>query len=961
MGCLGLIRLALVVAVCSMCLSATAQVNDGFDKYRIACSSQQLKDLQAAIGEARNLAKKASAQLPPNNSTMGSRFRRWFGGADGDYDQVIKSVFDEMQTTLLFQKYWCLPPNSTTPEEWIHTNAFVLTGKGGEIFVLSNFFTLPATGVATRGGTIVHEASHQSKLRKIIDDDVDGDGSDDYGPAFAQQRAKQSATQARANADNFKYFAEDIVYGVAKKAAAVPKVTGPVAGYQLASLFSQVADSKCRTATTNKIYFECRDAACGQEIINQQPFDDQVDSGGAGCGFQASTACSDRIRNEYRKTVDGNCQMSCTGNKFKGLEAYHTWSYKGVMGDLVNKNCRTPGCNVEREEPATFEACRHVLHPADSAAILAAMNTGRDADRAAGLLVEVLRREKGIPENVILAIETAAAEQAPTQRELAARLDRIRIAVKNKGPSVTVDDIKAAAAEVSQLALSSARWDASALRVRSAVQARAKKQTKEIRTADDVRAQGFKPAQPKLYQGVDTITGEAKGPCVVPPTEKPTSTSSRDITFKIDRFDSYEALAERMFGSASVSAIGTGGAEAEFSREFRSSAESIHLLVDVTVTLTNRQAASANQIDKDYADLLTNRGIADFFKACGNAYISAELKGARFRAVLTIYASSREEHTTMSAALAAGVTGSWSATAGFEAAMSKLAKLKEIHTYIDSSGFPSNEDVPSTPEEIIEFAKNFQKKVNGTNAKTLDYETTGYETTANFHSPDPFITRGQTNYLARADRALLNVHALLSTIDYMRKQPERYDWKDVTLKDLAASEDVVFEDEQTILDAASACYRDVHKCVLAALPSRYTDVKLPIGKPKVIYSGGCKPGVDRFANYNGGCLDKSTLIVWSSISEQYHNFNFAVGRCADLNENQTAPGTWTLPSMYEFQNLISQSGGSEGFKQGATLNNAFWTHDGSSNRKPIWVNGGDGSAIQDPDPGLRLLVVCKQS
>lgn len=959
MGYVVFLRLVLVGTACSICLSATAQVNDGFDQYRIACGSQQLKDLQAAVGEARNLAKKASAQLPPNNSTMGSRFRRWFGGAEGDYDQVIKGVFDEMQTTLLFQKYWCLPSNSTTPEAWIHTNAFVLTGMGGEIFVLSNFFTLPSTGVATRGGTIVHEAAHQSKLRRIVDDDVDGDGADDYGPTFAQQRAKQSASQARVSADNFKYFAEDVVYGLPKKLAAAPtKASGSVAGYPLASLFSQVADSKCRAATTKKIHFECRDAACGQEIINQQTFDVGVDSGGSACGFQVQTACQDLIKDEYKKTVVGECHSSCTGNKFKDATVYHTWTYKGVMGDLVNKQCRADGCGVESEQPATFEACRHVLHPADAAAILAAMKTGRDADRAAGLLVEVLRREQAIPSNVILAIETAAGEQAPTQRELAARLDRIRMAVYKKKASVTEDEINAAAAEASQRTVPSERWAATVLRVRSAPDSRTKKHTKELRTVADVRAQGLKPAKPTLFQGVDTITGEAKGACIVPPTA-PTSNPSKRLDFTIHRFDSYQELAQSMFGSASVSAAGIGGAEAEFSRQFRSSAESIHLMVDVSVTLTKRSAV-AKEIDKVWADKLAKGGKADFFRSCGNAYVSTEIKGSRFRAILTIYASSQEEREAIKASLKGGVTGSWSASAGFEQAMSKIAKLREINTYIASEGYPGG-DVPNSPDEILKYARTFESKVTDKNAEIVEYETLGYETTSNFDVPDPFITRGQTAYLERADKALLNVHALLSTVDYIRKHPERFDWKGLTLKDLRASEDVVFEDEQTILEVASACYRDVHKCVTAALPSRYYDVKLPIPKPKVIFAGGCKPGVDRFANVNGGCLDNSTLNIWSSISEQYHNFDLAIRRCAELNENQTSPGTWSLPSMHEFLGLLAQSGGAEGLKEGTLLDNAFWSHDGSPNRMPVWVNGGDGSAILDPNPGLLLRVVCKQS
>lgn len=78
----------------------------------------------------------------------------------------------------------------------------------------SNFFQLGTSGPKSQGGTIVHEVSHQSSHRKIVDDDIDGDGKNDYGPTAVKQRAAASAAKARANADSYKYFAEDVAYGV---------------------------------------------------------------------------------------------------------------------------------------------------------------------------------------------------------------------------------------------------------------------------------------------------------------------------------------------------------------------------------------------------------------------------------------------------------------------------------------------------------------------------------------------------------------------------------------------------------------------------------------------------------------------------------------------------------------------------------------------------------------------------
>ena len=201
-------------SVAGLLFGMSPALGDAFDQYRIQCKSNELAAVHAAVDKAKELASKAHAALPPVESSGGARFRKWFGGPDGDYDPVVKDIYSEMSINLLFQKFWCLPPNSTVPERWIHTNAFIIKGSIGEIFVTSNFFSLPVTGPGSRGGTIVHEASHQSAKRKIVDDDVNGDGKNDYGPAFAKQRATMSASRARANADNYKYFAEDLFYGV---------------------------------------------------------------------------------------------------------------------------------------------------------------------------------------------------------------------------------------------------------------------------------------------------------------------------------------------------------------------------------------------------------------------------------------------------------------------------------------------------------------------------------------------------------------------------------------------------------------------------------------------------------------------------------------------------------------------------------------------------------------------------
>ncbi|MBR0868678.1 hypothetical protein JQ614_45940 [Bradyrhizobium diazoefficiens] len=83
------------------------------DEYRVACQPSQLAIIAAAMDEARALLKAASNSLPPPNSSIGSKFKRWFGGSDGDNDPKLKQAYTEVEGFLTMKTFWC--PNKTMP------------------------------------------------------------------------------------------------------------------------------------------------------------------------------------------------------------------------------------------------------------------------------------------------------------------------------------------------------------------------------------------------------------------------------------------------------------------------------------------------------------------------------------------------------------------------------------------------------------------------------------------------------------------------------------------------------------------------------------------------------------------------------------------------------------------------------------------------------------------------------
>lgn len=205
-------RISASVAVAMACLFPANAGADSFDGHRKTCDSTQQQFARAAVNEAKAMLASAIKTLPPNNSVSGARFKRWFGGAEGDDDPAIKGVYREVAVFLDIKQYWC--PNMSLPGDSAGRLAFVPANSFFEIFLDAGFFNLGTTGADTRGGTIVHEAAHQATTAKIVDTDRDGDGKPDYGIDNAMRLAKSAPGKARRTADNLEYYVEDTAHGI---------------------------------------------------------------------------------------------------------------------------------------------------------------------------------------------------------------------------------------------------------------------------------------------------------------------------------------------------------------------------------------------------------------------------------------------------------------------------------------------------------------------------------------------------------------------------------------------------------------------------------------------------------------------------------------------------------------------------------------------------------------------------
>ena len=122
--------------------------------------------------------------------------------------------------------------------------------------------------------------------------------------------------------------------------------------------------------------------------------------------------------------------------------------------------------------------------------------------------------------------------------------------------------------------------------------------------------------------------------------------------------------------------------------------------------------------------------------------------------------------------------------------------------------------------------------------------------------------------------------------------------------------------------------------------------------------GGCNPNLERFGDFNGGCLDTNSGITWSSVSNGYWNYEGAVNYCHNLSENQTRG--WSLPSVYDVSQLSGSDSAIRGFKDSSLIDDWFWVDDGTADKKPIRVNVALGISNANQNPEMRFKVICRQ-
>lgn len=157
-----------------------------------SCNGYRTSLIDEAITNAMKYLSNVVAYLNPLTKGQ-SRYVLWWGTYTDDRKNSVLGIYTKIiSSDPRSYTYYCACDHDFV--------AFVYLNELGHIYLCKQYWKLPAVGNDSKGGAIIHEASHFTA----------NGGTGDYARGAAQSKALASNNPSTAimNADNYEYFAE---------------------------------------------------------------------------------------------------------------------------------------------------------------------------------------------------------------------------------------------------------------------------------------------------------------------------------------------------------------------------------------------------------------------------------------------------------------------------------------------------------------------------------------------------------------------------------------------------------------------------------------------------------------------------------------------------------------------------------------------------------------------------------
>lgn len=175
-------------------------------------------------------------------------------------------------------------------------------------------------------------------------------------------------------------------------------------------------------------------------------------------------------------------------------------------------------------------------------------------------------------------------------------------------------------------------------------------------------------------------------------------------------------------GAAASSINGGASGRAELYRETSLSRYSNFVMVMATVVF-EAQGIFTYQFASDAIRKLYLQNPQRFYERYGTEFISSVIMGGEFIALYELHAETKTEYEAQKAALS-GKVGIWSSSAEASSSFSEITNYQSTGVKIARLG--PTDTLPTTPQDIIDYAAKFSTLLTPENAATIFFSTQSY-------------------------------------------------------------------------------------------------------------------------------------------------------------------------------------------------------------------------------------------
>jgi hypothetical protein len=334
---------------------------------------------------------------------------------------------------------------------------------------------------------------------------------------------------------------------------------------------------------------------------------------------------------------------------------------------------------------------------------------------------------------------------------------------------------------------------------------------------------------PKLFQGVDTVRGEARNTIVKGVYSVSESGTSQLLKVSVD----YQSFAEstEINQSASVG-VGLFGASEKinFTKEVERSSWSINMTIRSSYIIGTAESTDAviDLSGMNFDDPKTRR---EFCSRYGDSYVSSVTQGSQYLGVFTFHLNSESEHNSMMTSLEAhGMLSLFSFDAGLQTKMNRFFSDTKAQVTLSQRTFGAGGVALPAFSDMIEFARKLPE-LPVKEPATLRSSTTGYETLLPAGSFDA-VAKNRNYFVGSsftkgvyADRTAIKDQ--INQIDSIHAVHDTYGFDEPGLKTAKQTAN----DDLALLDAQIEQYKTEPEAVFKkpALPS------VQKGRPSVAY------------------------------------------------------------------------------------------------------------------------------